>query len=58
MSEAFQRKWVNLSKLLERPGPLAHPDFEPGPKVKKKTLFFIVESLFTSILEHRLFEKL
>ena len=26
-------RWSHLSKLLERPGPLAHPEFEPNPEV-------------------------
>lgn len=40
--EAVSRKWSNLSKLLERPGPLAHPEFEPGPNVSLKSLFYLV----------------
>lgn len=26
-------RWNHLQKLLVRGGPLAHPDFEPGPEV-------------------------
>ena len=26
-------RWNHVSKLLERPGPLAHPEFEPNPEV-------------------------
>lgn len=28
----FPPRWVHLRKILERSGPFAHPDFEPGPE--------------------------
>lgn len=29
-SQSPQRKWSNLRKILEKPGPFCHPDFTPG----------------------------
>ena len=28
-------RWSHVSKLLERAGPLAHPEFQPNPEVRK-----------------------
>ncbi len=28
-----QGRWAHVEKLLNRNGPFAHPDFEPGPDV-------------------------
>ena len=30
-------RWSHVSKLLERAGPLAHPEFQPNPEVIKAT---------------------
>lgn len=27
------RKWSNLKKILERPGPFSHPGYEPSPEI-------------------------
>ena len=26
-------RWAHVEKVLDRTGPFAHPDFEPGPHV-------------------------
>ncbi len=33
-SMASSRRWNHLRHMLERPGPLAHPEFEPNPEVR------------------------
>lgn len=38
--DSLQRRWSHLKKVLERPGPFCHPDFEPSPD----TLNFIMTS--------------
>jgi len=32
-STSWPDRWNHVSKLLERTGPFAHPDFEPGAQV-------------------------
>lgn len=29
--ESTEKRWGHLRKVLERPGPFSHPDFEPSP---------------------------
>ncbi|CAG9772124.1 unnamed protein product [Ceutorhynchus assimilis] len=31
--ESSQKKWTHLRKVLERPGPFSHPEFEPSPDI-------------------------
>lgn len=38
--ESSQKKWTHLKKVLERPGPFSHPEFEPSPDI----LDFILSS--------------
>lgn len=39
-SDHQQRRWQNIRKVLERPGPFCHPDFEPSAEI----LDFIMHS--------------
>lgn len=32
-SDDWPKRWTHLEKILHRPGPFAHPDFQPGPAV-------------------------
>ncbi|KAG1671605.1 NEDD8-activating enzyme E1 catalytic subunit [Nymphon striatum] len=32
-SENFQCEWSHIKNIIERPGPLCHSDFEPGPHI-------------------------
>ncbi|XP_060526705.1 NEDD8-activating enzyme E1 catalytic subunit isoform X2 [Cylas formicarius] len=38
--ESSQKRWTHLKKVLERPGPFSHPEFEPSPDI----LDFILSS--------------
>ncbi|KAL1510040.1 hypothetical protein ABEB36_004696 [Hypothenemus hampei] len=38
--ESLQKRWTHLRKVLERPGPFSHPEFEPSPDI----LDFILSS--------------
>ena len=29
-----EARWSDLNKILDRPGPMSHPDFEPGEEVR------------------------
>ncbi|XP_066252487.1 NEDD8-activating enzyme E1 catalytic subunit [Euwallacea similis] len=31
--ESSQKRWTHLRKVLERPGPFSHPEFEPSPDI-------------------------
>ncbi|XP_045480831.1 NEDD8-activating enzyme E1 catalytic subunit [Harmonia axyridis] len=31
--ESDEKRWSHLRKILERPGPFSHPDFEPSPEL-------------------------
>lgn len=31
--ESAQKRWTHLRKVLERPGPFSHPEFEPSPDI-------------------------
>lgn len=31
--ESLQKRWSHLRKVLERPGPFSHPEFEPSPEI-------------------------
>ncbi|XP_050304229.1 NEDD8-activating enzyme E1 catalytic subunit [Anthonomus grandis grandis] len=31
--ESSQKRWSHLRKVLERPGPFSHPEFEPSPEI-------------------------
>ncbi|KAF7268248.1 hypothetical protein GWI33_018610 [Rhynchophorus ferrugineus] len=33
VKESHQRRWIHLRKILERPGPFSHPEFEPSSDV-------------------------
>lgn len=33
VQEGSQRRWLNLRKVLERPGPFCHPDFDPSSEI-------------------------
>ena len=35
----WEGRWNHVQKLLLRSGPLAHPEFEPGPQVKSNMEF-------------------
>ena len=32
-NRSLQGRWNNIKKVLERPSPFAHPDFEPSPEI-------------------------
>lgn len=32
-TESTQKRWDHLRKILERPGPFSHPEFEPSPEI-------------------------
>ncbi|XP_030755571.1 NEDD8-activating enzyme E1 catalytic subunit [Sitophilus oryzae] len=33
VKESHQKRWIHLKKVLERPGPFTHPEFEPSPDI-------------------------
>lgn len=33
IQETSNKRWLHLRKVLERPGPFSHPDFEPSPEI-------------------------
>lgn len=33
VKESHQRRWIHLRKILERPGPFSHPEFEPSSDI-------------------------